>query len=123
MARPSRKKRRGWGGPQQSEDTALRALRGWPCRLRSRVSDEGRQYGNQGNAIAATVKRRAASALVCRRHAWLERKLKVNKALARHERPAQADQAPPVRRTSGAPSLRGGVGVSRPLEASEAYEL
>jgi hypothetical protein len=79
-----------------------------------RVSDEGRQYGNQGNAIAATVKRRAASALVCRRHAWLERKLKVNKALARHERPAQADQAPPVRRTSGAPSLRGGVGEADP---------
>jgi hypothetical protein len=98
-------------------------LRGWPCRLRSRVSDEGRQYGDQGNAIAATVKRRAASALARHKHAWLERRLKVNKALARHERPAQADRAPPVRQTFGAPSQRGGVGVSRPLEASEAYEL
>ncbi len=33
---------------------------------------------------------------------------------------AEADQAPPVRRSCGAPSLRGGVGVSLPLEASAA---
>ena len=51
------------------EDTALRALRDWLRRVRSRVSDEGRQYGNQRNIVAATVKRRAASVPVGRRHA------------------------------------------------------
>jgi hypothetical protein len=44
------------------EDTALRALRGGPCRLRSRVSDEGGQYGDQGTVVIATAPRRAASA-------------------------------------------------------------
>lgn len=74
-------------------------------------------------AIRATPSLRRSNAArrappACHRHAWLE----VSKALARHERHAQADQAPPVRRTSGAPSQRGGVGARRPLEGKRSAQ-
>ena len=93
------------------EDTALRALRDWLRRVRSRGSDEERQYGNLRNTVAATVKRGAASVPVGRRHAGLE----VGKARSALGGSALVEPAQPVRRFRTKPRI--GVGASRPLKA------